>query len=104
MISTTLARFRENLLAANVSHATAATLCGLKPSTLSSAFREIMSLGGLKESELLTTSFRLLELKEALEPLGLPTSIGALQHLIKRLENGSLTPEQIRAVVTTLFE
>ncbi len=104
MISATLARFKENLLAAGVSHATAATLCGLKPSTLGSAFREIMTLPSLKESELLTVSFRLLELREALKPLSLPESISDLKQLLARLEDGSITPEKIREAVSILFE
>ena len=103
MISISLAKFRENLLAADVSHATAATLCGLKPSTLSSAFREIMNLGGPKEAELLTVSFRLLELREALTPLGMPESVGVLEHLLARMKNGSITPEKIRETVDSLF-
>jgi hypothetical protein len=104
VLSITLSRFRENLLAAKVSHATAATLAGIKPSTLSAALREISRIDSSKERDLLNLSFRLIELNEALEPLGLPTGVGALAALIKRLESGSLTPEQIRAVVTTLFE
>lgn len=104
MISTTLARFKENLLAADVSHATAATLCGLKPSTLSSAFREITNLGGPKEAQLLTISFRLLELREALKPLGMPESVGDLEFLLDRMKNGSITPERIRETVSGLFE
>jgi hypothetical protein len=104
MISTTLARFKENLLAAGVSHATAATLVGLKPSTLSSAFREIMNLGGPKEAELLTTSFRLLELREALKPLGMPESVGDLEHLLDRMKDGSTSPEKIRETISSLYE
>jgi hypothetical protein len=103
MISTSLARFRENMTAAGISQATGATLCGLKPSTLSSAFREIMSLGGLKEAELMTCSFRLLELREAMKPLDLPQSIGALEKLLERLTDGSITPDTIRTAVDTIF-
>jgi hypothetical protein len=104
MISATLARFRENLLAAGVSHATAATLCGLKPSTLSSAFREIMQLESTKEAELLTISFRLLELREALKPLGMPESVGDLEQLLNRMKDGSITPEKVRETVSLIFE
>jgi hypothetical protein len=104
MISTTLARFKENLLAAGFSHATAATLCNLKPSTLSSAFREIMKLESTKEAELLTISFRLLELREALKPLGMPESVGDLKQLLDRIQDGSITPEKIRETVSSLFE
>jgi hypothetical protein len=104
MISTTLANFRENLLTAGVSHATAATLCGLKPSTLSSAFREIMRLDSTKEAELLTVSYRLVKLRNALKPLTLPESAGDLRQLLNNLEDGLITPETIKEAVSLIFQ
>ena len=103
MISITLAKFKDNLLAAGVSHAAAATLGGLKPSTLSSAFRGITRLESTKEAELLTISFRLLELEAALRPLKLPENVSYLEQLLARVKNEEITPALIRSFVSRIF-
>jgi hypothetical protein len=103
MISVTLARIDENLLAARVSRGMFATVCGLKPSTLSAAFNGVVNLGGPREAELLTTSFRLVELRAASEPFSLPPNAGAVKILVQRLQDGTLSVETIRAAVAALF-
>jgi hypothetical protein len=103
MISTTLARAREHLKAAGVPHSTAALLVGLRPSTLTSAFREVSKLDSLKEADLLTVSARCVELRENFKPFGLPEDRESLQALIDGLMSGRLTLEKIRQSVTDLL-
>jgi hypothetical protein len=104
MISTTLARARENLRIANVPHAAAALLVDLRPSTLTSAFREASRLDSRTEARLLTVSARLVELRESFAPFGLPEDSSSLQRLVDRMLDGSLTQERIREVVSNLLQ
>jgi hypothetical protein len=99
LISVTLARARENLKAAGVPHSTAALLVGLRPSTLTSAFREASRLDSIREAELLSVSARCLELRESFSPFGLPEDRESLQALVDGLTSGRLTLDHIRESV-----
>jgi hypothetical protein len=77
---------------------------GVKPSTLSAAYNGIMNLGGPREAQLLTASFRLAELRTACEPFALPSNAGMVRVLVNRLQDGTLTAEKIREIVSSLFE
>ena len=68
MASVTLARIDENVRTAGLSRGNFALICGLKPSTLSAAYNSVVNLGGPREAELLTVSYRLVELREACKP------------------------------------
>jgi hypothetical protein len=99
MISITLARARENLKHAGVSHTTAALLVGLRPSTLTAAFREAVRLDPRVEANLLTISARCVELRETFKPFGLPEDSTNLQSLVDGLMNGRISLEKIRESV-----
>ena len=104
MASVTLARIDENLRAAGLSRATFALVCGLKPSTLSAAYNSIVNLGGPREAEMLTLSHLLLSARTACEPFALPGDANMVRVLVNRLQDGTLTTEKIREMVSSLFE
>jgi hypothetical protein len=104
MASVILARIDENLRAAGLSRATFALVCGLKPSTLSAAYNSVVNLGGPREAELLTVSYRLVELREACKPFALPSDAGMVRQLVGRVLDGEVTAEKIREIVSSLFE
>ncbi len=104
MASVTLARIDENVRAAGLSRAAFAIVCGVKPSTLSAAYNSIVNLGGPREAELLTVSYRLVELRTACEPFTLPPNTNMVRVLVQRLQGGTLTTERIRQMVSSLFE
>lgn len=102
-LSISLNRARANITEAGVPLSTLAICCGLRPTSLSSAYRGLMSLDSEKEARLLTISFRLLELKQALMPLQFPTDAGDVVRLLDQLESGRVTLEQIHEMVEKLF-
>src|SRR5260370_10516817 len=104
MASVTLGRIDENVRAAGLSRAAFAIVCGVKPSTLSAAYNSIVNLGGPREAELLTVSYRLVELRTACEPFTLPPNTNMVRVLVQRLQGGTLTTERIRQMVSRLFE
>jgi len=104
MASVTLARIDENLRAARVSRATFAVVVRVKPSTLSAAYNSIINLGGPREAELLTASYRLVELRAACEPFALPPNANMVRVLVEKIQDGRLSAEEIREVVSRLFE
>jgi hypothetical protein len=104
MISATLTRARENLKAAGVSHAAAALLVDLRPSTLTSAFREASRLDSRIEANLLTVSAKLVELRESFAPFGLPEDSTSLQCLVDAMIDGRLTADKIRETVSSLLQ
>jgi len=104
MASVTLARIDENVRAAGISRAAFAIVCGVKPSTLSAAYNSIVNLGGPREAELLTASYRLVELRSACEPFALPSNANMVRVLVNRLQDGTLSVEAIREMVSSLFE
>jgi len=103
MASTILNRVSENLRAAGCSRGVLAAVCGLKASTLSSAYTGVVVLGH-REAELLTASHRILDAATALKPLPLPDDAESVAVLVNRLTDGTLTTERIRQVVSELFE
>ncbi len=103
MASVTLARIDENVRTAGLSRGNFALICGLKPSTLSAAYNSIVNLGGPREAELLTISFRLVELREACKPFALPSDANMVRQLVERV-GGAVTMEQIRETISSLFE
>ncbi len=104
MASVTLARIDENVRAAGISRAAFAIVGEVKPSTLSAAYNGIINLGGPREAELLTASYRLVELRTALEPFALPSNASVVKVLVEKLQDGTLTTERIRQMVSSLFE
>src|SRR6266481_9868648 len=104
MTSTTLARIDENVRAAGISRAAFAIVCGVKPSTLSAAYNSIVNLGGPREAELLTASYRLVELHAACAPFSLPSNASMLRVLLEKIQDGRLSAEEIRRMVSSLFE
>ncbi len=103
MVSTVLNRVADNLRAAGCSRGILATICEIKPSTLSAAYTGVVNLGH-RETELLTASYRILEAAKALEPLPLPADAASVGVLVNRLTDGTLTTDQIREVVQVLFQ
>src|SRR6266481_8653938 len=104
MASVTLNRIDENLRTAELSRANFALVCGVKPTSLQSAFNGLMNLGGPREAELLTVSFRLVELREAVKPFSLPNDTNVVRQFVDRLMSGEVTMEQIREKISSLFE
>ena len=76
-------------------HSTAALLVGLRPSTLTSAFREASRLDSIREARLLTVSARCVELRDSFHPFGLPGDYESLQALVDGLTSGRLTVKEI---------
>lgn len=99
MVSVYLSRARANVEAAGVPLSVLAALCDVRPTSLSSAYREVMRLDGEKEARLFTVSCRLLELKQALDPLELPRQAGSVERMVQQLESGQVTLEEIRVFV-----
>jgi hypothetical protein len=99
VVSIYLSRARENVESAGVPLNILAVLCGIKPTSLSSAYREVMRLDSEKEARLFTISCRLLELKQALSPLELPRQAGSVERMVHQLESGQVTLDEIRASV-----
>jgi len=104
MASVTLNRIDENRITAGLSRANLALVCGVKPSTLAAAHNGIVNLGGHREAELLTVSFRLVELREACKPFALPSDANMVRQLVERVMGGEVTMEQIRERISSLFE
>jgi hypothetical protein len=103
MVSTVLNRVAENLRAAGCSRGILATICGLKPSTLSAAYTGVVNLGH-READLLTVSHRILDAANALRPLPLPSDAASVGVLVNRLTDGTLTTDVIRETVAILFQ
>lgn len=103
LVSITLNKAKQNMAEANVPMATLALICGLRPTTLSSAYREVMTLPSTTEARLLTVACRLLDLHEVLSPLRLPDGHEDLGRLIAQLEDGHVSLEEIRAAVQRVF-
>jgi len=103
MPSTILNRVAENLNAAGCSRAILATVCGLKPSTLSAAYTGVVNLGH-READLLKASHSVLDAANALRPLPLPSDAASVAVLVNRLSDGTLTTDKIRDMVSNLFE
>src|SRR6266513_1084833 len=100
MVSVALARIDENVKAAGISRAAFAIVCGVKPTTLSAAFNSIINLGGPREAELLTASYRLVEIHAACQPFALPPNANMVRVLVEKLQDGTLTTERIRQMVS----
>jgi hypothetical protein len=102
-VSITLNRARTNITEAGVSLATLAVLGELRPTTLSSIYRGVMALDSEKEARLLTISFRLLELQQALAPFDLPKEAGDVARLLAQLEDGRITLDEVRDMVVKMI-
>jgi hypothetical protein len=103
MASTILNRVSDNLLAAGVSRAVLATVCGVKPPTLAAAYAGTVVLGGHREAELLTVSHRILDAATACKPFDLPRDAASVAVLVNRLRDGTLTIDEICEKVSSLF-
>src|SRR5260221_6810173 len=96
MLPILLVRARQNVETAGVPVSVLAVVCELRRTTWSSAYRGTMNLGGQKESELFTTSCRLLELAQALAPLQIPREADDVSRMLRQLEGGAISLEEIR--------
>jgi hypothetical protein len=103
MVSTTLQRIDENLRAAGCSRALFSMVARVKPPTFGAAFQGLTNLGAEKEAALLTLSYRVREAAEACAPFSLPTNAEKLRVLIDRLMDETLTVEEIKEKVSSLF-
>src|SRR5450432_4027802 len=103
-VSTMLNRARMNITDAGISMATLAVLADLRPTTLSGVHRGVQMLDSVKEARLLTISFRLLELKQALAPLELPKEASDVAKILAQLEEGRISLGEIREYTGKMFE
>jgi hypothetical protein len=104
MASLTLEKFRATCQSAGVPMSSVAQVVGVKPTSLSSALRDVMNLGGEKEARLMTVALRLSELQVALFPLQLPDNPEALKILVNGLESGRVSLDGIREFVSKLLD
>jgi hypothetical protein len=103
MASITLNRMKQNAQDSGVPMATVGLICGVRPTSLSSAFRGVMTLSSHVEARLFQVSCRALELRDAFQPLRLPDNDKDLGRLVEELESGRLTLDGIRADVKRMF-
>src|SRR5713226_7496729 len=96
MASITLNRAKQNMRDANVPMAVLAQVAGLRPTSLSSVFRGVMTLDSRVEARLLTVSCRILEISQALTPLQMPDDAGDVSRLVAQLEDGQISLQDIR--------
>lgn len=80
-----------------------AAVAGLRPSSVSSIYRGVMSLDSVAEARLLTLACRISELKSALEPLRLPDDWQSVAKMVTQLETGAASLDEIRAAVARMF-
>lgn len=92
MVSLTLNRVAENMNAAGVSRAVLAYVVGMKAPTLSAAFQATVSLGAIRESELLTASHKILSISVSLRPFELKDA-GTMKLLVDKMTDGVLTED-----------
>ena len=103
MASITLNMAKQNMTSAGVPMATLAIICGVRPSTLSSAYRGAMSLHSIIEADLLSKSGHILKIVRNLDPLRPPDDANEFGRLVAQLEDGHISLEDIRAAVKRLF-
>ena len=97
-------RIEDRLRDLNASAIFLAVLSGITPSKLNLALRGMRPLSNEDAKALLDLTQRLVELRDALQPI--PLSLlnpGSIQNLLDQIEKYEVTPEQIRAMVQTLF-
>ena|SRR6266480_2133865 len=99
VISTTLARMRVNLDAANISVSAFAAIAEMPQSTLQTALQGRSYLGSEREAALLTLSVRCKQTLEAISPFTLnKTDWDTLKFLVQKR-----TLEQVHSQVAQLF-
>ncbi len=103
MASITLNLMKQNAQSAGVPMSVLAQICDLRPTSLSSAFRGVMTLPSTIEARLLTVSCRVLEITQALSPLRAPNDANELGLLVAQLEDAHISLEDIRAAVQRMF-
>jgi hypothetical protein len=104
MSSATLNRFRATCQAAGIPMSVIAQVVGVKPTSLSSALRDVMNLGSETDARLHTVSVRVLELREAFAPMRLPDDPVSLGKLVSGFEDGRISLDVIRNFVKQLLE
>jgi len=102
MVSPSLERVTNRTDALGISRATLATVCGLKPATLSNMLRGIKN-DGEAEYKLATTSLLLVELADAVSPLLLPNDPVNLSRLLNHVRERGVTADAIRGAITSVF-
>ena len=103
MVSITLNRMKQNAQDAGVPMSVLAQICELRPTSLSSAFRGVMTLPSTTEARLFAVSCRVLEITQALSPLRVPNDSNDLGHLVAQIEDGRTTLDDISAAVKRMF-
>jgi hypothetical protein len=103
MASITLNMMKQNAQAAGVPMSVLAQIGGVRPTTLSSVFRGVMTLDSKIEARLHTVSCRVLEITQALLPLRAPDDANELGRLVVQIEDGRTTLDDIRAAVQRMF-
>jgi hypothetical protein len=104
MPSATLNRFRTVCQTFGVPMSTVATVVGVKPTSLSSALRDVMTLSGETEARLHSVAVRLSELRDAFEPVRLPDDPVALEKLVDNSESGHFSLDEIRSFVNRILD
>lgn len=100
MLTTTLMRTKSQMEAAGITTATLAKICGISPSTLSGALRDLQYLGAEREALLLTTVTQVIELADALRPLQLPPNWSDLKQMLEAMRTNNVSPEQVRTTIS----
>jgi hypothetical protein len=102
MASLTLTRAKQIMTDCNVPMAVLAQVAGLRPTSISSVFRGVMSLDSVTEARLLTIACKIAELKSALEPCRLPDDWESVAKMVAALAEKHVTTDEIRAAVSRM--
>ena len=98
-----MSKFKSVCQAAGVPMSSVGSIHGIRPTSLSSIMRDLMRLTSEQETELMTTAFRLSDLRDALHPLRLPDEPMILKTLLDGLESERISLEFIRQFVSMLL-
>jgi hypothetical protein len=103
MASITLNRAKQVMTDCGMPMAVLAQVCGVRPSSISSVFRGVMTLDLKTEARLLSVACRISELKGALEPVRLPDEWESVAKMVEGLEIGRVSLDEIRAAVSRML-
>ena len=104
MPSETLKDFRRTCESNNLPMRLIAGICGVRPTSLSSALRDEMRLDISKESCLHDVATRLAAIKSAISPFELPLAVGDLKQLLKGTEDDGVSLDEIEGFRRRLFK
>jgi hypothetical protein len=100
MKTATLILAEKSMKESGASTGLIAALVGIAASTLRDALRDESYLGSEREAEIQRVASRLAEVKEALEPLGLPREVSDVMALVQSAK----TSDELRRLVSAMFE